>query len=163
MTLDDTERNADLRRRGTRPRVHDVDRDATVVSYLCSAGYAPGREHGVHPLDPDLGIEWPDGITPLLVTEGRGGADAWREAREGRAAADVRRVPGALPQPARLTGARATRRSRTLSTWMLSIGTDAVTPLDVGVQPSAGSAFHPSGATTVRSSCGGLSIDCGTT
>lgn len=39
--------------------------DATVV-YLCSEGYAPGREHGVNPVDPALGIEWPDGITPLL-------------------------------------------------------------------------------------------------
>ncbi|MFJ8074963.1 dTDP-4-dehydrorhamnose 3,5-epimerase [Streptomyces sp. NPDC096176] len=39
--------------------------DATVV-YLCSTGYAPEREHGIHPLDPDLGIEWPAGVTPLL-------------------------------------------------------------------------------------------------
>ncbi|GAB2872009.1 dTDP-4-dehydrorhamnose 3,5-epimerase [Streptomyces deserti] len=39
--------------------------DATVV-YLCSTGYAPEREHGIHPLDPALGIEWPEGITPVL-------------------------------------------------------------------------------------------------
>lgn len=39
--------------------------DATVV-YLCSTGYAPGREHGIHPLDPALGIAWPDGLTPVL-------------------------------------------------------------------------------------------------
>ena len=39
--------------------------DAAVV-YLCSEGYAPGREHGIHPLDPALGIDWPAGITPLL-------------------------------------------------------------------------------------------------
>ncbi|ATW48495.1 dTDP-4-dehydrorhamnose 3,5-epimerase [Streptomyces peucetius] len=39
--------------------------DATVV-YLCSEGYSPGREHGITPLDPELGIEWPEGITPLL-------------------------------------------------------------------------------------------------
>ena len=38
----------------------------SVVSYLCSAPYAPGREHGVHPLDPAIGIEWP--------TEGRDGS-----------------------------------------------------------------------------------------
>lgn len=30
---------------------------ATVV-YLCSEGYAPTREHGVHPLDVDLAIDW---------------------------------------------------------------------------------------------------------
>ncbi|MFD4814939.1 dTDP-4-dehydrorhamnose 3,5-epimerase family protein [Streptomyces sp. NPDC058418] len=39
--------------------------DATVI-YLCSTGYAPGREHGLNPLDPAIGIEWPEGITPLL-------------------------------------------------------------------------------------------------
>ncbi|PJI94249.1 dTDP-4-dehydrorhamnose 3,5-epimerase [Luteimicrobium subarcticum] len=33
--------------------------DAATVLYLCSAGYAPGREHGIHPLDPALGIDWP--------------------------------------------------------------------------------------------------------
>ena len=33
--------------------------DGTVVNYLCSAPYAPGREHGVHPLDPAVGIDWP--------------------------------------------------------------------------------------------------------
>ena len=46
--------------------------DNSVVSYLCSAPYAPGREHGIHPLDPDLGITWPsvgrDGspLSPVL-------------------------------------------------------------------------------------------------
>ena len=46
--------------------------DGTVVNYLCSAPYAPGREHGVHPLDPAIGIAWPthgrDGsaLTPSL-------------------------------------------------------------------------------------------------
>lgn len=33
--------------------------DRTVIQYLCSAGYSPGREHGVHPLDPALAIDWP--------------------------------------------------------------------------------------------------------
>lgn len=33
--------------------------DHTVVNYLCSAPYAPGREHGVHPLDPQLAVAWP--------------------------------------------------------------------------------------------------------
>lgn len=46
--------------------------DDTVVSYLCSAPYTPEREHVVHPLDPEVGIDWPrtgrDGasLTPLL-------------------------------------------------------------------------------------------------
>jgi dTDP-4-dehydrorhamnose 3,5-epimerase len=33
---------------------------------LCSTPYSPGREHGVHPLDPDIGIEWPAGTAPVL-------------------------------------------------------------------------------------------------
>jgi dTDP-4-dehydrorhamnose 3,5-epimerase len=46
--------------------------DGTVVNYLCSAPYAPEREHAIHPLDPELAIAWPtqgvDGspLTPLL-------------------------------------------------------------------------------------------------
>jgi len=40
--------------------------DGAVVSYLCSTGYDPGAEHGIHPLDPDIGIEWPAEVIPLL-------------------------------------------------------------------------------------------------
>ena len=42
--------------------------DGATALYLCSTPYAPGREHGVHPLDPAIGIAWPagEGITPVL-------------------------------------------------------------------------------------------------
>jgi dTDP-4-dehydrorhamnose 3,5-epimerase len=40
--------------------------DGATVIYLCSEGYAPEREHGINPLDPTLGIEWAEGIDPLL-------------------------------------------------------------------------------------------------
>jgi dTDP-4-dehydrorhamnose 3,5-epimerase len=46
--------------------------DGSVVQYLCSTPYAPDREHGIHPLDPEIGIDWPvtgrDGaaLDPLL-------------------------------------------------------------------------------------------------
>ena len=33
--------------------------DRSTVVYLCSTPYAPGREHGIHPLDPTLAIAWP--------------------------------------------------------------------------------------------------------
>ncbi|MCL2463741.1 MAG: dTDP-4-dehydrorhamnose 3,5-epimerase [Micrococcales bacterium] len=33
--------------------------DDTVAFYLCSAAYAPAREHGINALDPTLGIAWP--------------------------------------------------------------------------------------------------------
>jgi dTDP-4-dehydrorhamnose 3,5-epimerase len=42
--------------------------DGATALYLCSTPYAPGREHGVHPLDPAIGIAWPleDGVEPVL-------------------------------------------------------------------------------------------------
>ncbi|GLF93294.1 dTDP-4-dehydrorhamnose 3,5-epimerase [Streptomyces yaizuensis] len=40
--------------------------EGSVVVYLCSEGYAPQREFGIHPLDPELAIAWPDGLTPEL-------------------------------------------------------------------------------------------------
>jgi dTDP-4-dehydrorhamnose 3,5-epimerase len=39
--------------------------DATVF-YLCSSPYDPDREHGIHPLDPEIGIEWPLDTAPIL-------------------------------------------------------------------------------------------------
>ncbi|WP_392542812.1 dTDP-4-dehydrorhamnose 3,5-epimerase family protein [Oryzobacter telluris] len=40
--------------------------DATTAMYLCTAAYNPTGEHGIHPLDPEVGLELPDGIEPLL-------------------------------------------------------------------------------------------------
>lgn len=47
--------------------------DDTAVVYLCSAPYAPGREHGINPLDAELCIEWPrtgvnGGLLPPLLS-----------------------------------------------------------------------------------------------
>jgi dTDP-4-dehydrorhamnose 3,5-epimerase len=42
--------------------------DGATAMYLCSTPYAPGREHGIHPLDPTVGIAWPtdEGVAPVL-------------------------------------------------------------------------------------------------
>ncbi|RZT87861.1 dTDP-4-dehydrorhamnose 3,5-epimerase [Pseudonocardia sediminis] len=40
--------------------------DDTVVAYLCSTPYSPAAEHGLTPLDPELGLPWPSGIEPVL-------------------------------------------------------------------------------------------------
>jgi dTDP-4-dehydrorhamnose 3,5-epimerase len=40
--------------------------DQATVLYLCSTPYAPGREHGVHPLDPAIGIAWPADMDKIL-------------------------------------------------------------------------------------------------
>lgn len=39
------------------------------VSYMCSEPYAPEREHGVHPLDPELAITWPQDLELHLSTK----------------------------------------------------------------------------------------------
>lgn len=71
VVLDDTARRAVYLSEGLGHGFMALQ-DASVVTYLCSTPYAPGREHGVHPLDPAVGIEWPttarDGtpVSPLL-------------------------------------------------------------------------------------------------
>ena len=40
--------------------------ESVTVGYLCSEPYAPTREHGIHPLDPELNLPWPDGAQSLL-------------------------------------------------------------------------------------------------
>jgi epimerase EvaD len=40
--------------------------DDTAMTYLCSAGYDPAADRGVNPLDPSLGLPWPDGHESLL-------------------------------------------------------------------------------------------------
>nr|WP_055504699.1 dTDP-4-dehydrorhamnose 3,5-epimerase [Nonomuraea pusilla] len=65
VTLDDRARRAVLIAEGLGHAFMALTDDATVV-YLCSQPYSPGREHGVHPLDPALAIAWPPGVEPVL-------------------------------------------------------------------------------------------------
>ncbi|MEU6793945.1 dTDP-4-dehydrorhamnose 3,5-epimerase [Nonomuraea wenchangensis] len=63
--LDDETRRAMLVAEGLGHAFMALSEQATVV-YLCSATYNPAGEHGVDPLDPDLGIAWPAGLEPVL-------------------------------------------------------------------------------------------------
>jgi dTDP-4-dehydrorhamnose 3,5-epimerase len=65
VRLDDVDRQAVFLAEGLGHAFITLSEQATVI-YLCSTGYAPGREHGVHPLDPILGIGWPSGLTPVM-------------------------------------------------------------------------------------------------
>jgi dTDP-4-dehydrorhamnose 3,5-epimerase len=58
VELDDETRRAVFVSEGLGHGFMALSSEATVV-LLCSTPYTPGREHGVHPLDPGLGIEWP--------------------------------------------------------------------------------------------------------
>lgn len=59
--------------------------DGSTVTYLCSTGYNPSAEHGIDPMDPEVGIAWPivgrDG-SPLtyLLSEKDRAAPRLREA-----------------------------------------------------------------------------------
>lgn len=55
--------------------------DDTTAVYLCSASYNPQREHGIHPLDPQVGLVLPDDVTPLLSPKDTA-APTLQEARE---------------------------------------------------------------------------------
>ncbi len=55
--------------------------DDANVTYLCSKPYAPGREHGVHPLDPELELPWPPDVEALL-SEKDSAAPTLAEARQ---------------------------------------------------------------------------------
>ena len=55
--------------------------DGTVLNYLCSTGYNPGREKGINPLDPDLGLPWPPDVDLVLSARDRS-APSLAEARD---------------------------------------------------------------------------------
>jgi dTDP-4-dehydrorhamnose 3,5-epimerase len=55
--------------------------DDSVVTYLCSTGYAPDREFGTHPLDPELELPWPADID-VLLSDKDAAAPTLREAQE---------------------------------------------------------------------------------
>jgi len=40
--------------------------DTATVTYLCSTGFNPTNEFGIHPLDPELGIPWPQDLDFIL-------------------------------------------------------------------------------------------------
>jgi dTDP-4-dehydrorhamnose 3,5-epimerase len=65
VTLDDESRSALYLGEGLGHAFVALSDQATVL-YLCSTPYAPSREHGVHPLDPEIGIAWPDDLDPVL-------------------------------------------------------------------------------------------------
>ncbi|MDI6101745.1 dTDP-4-dehydrorhamnose 3,5-epimerase [Actinoplanes sp. NEAU-A12] len=81
VRLDDEDRRAVYLTEGLGHAFCSLTEGAT-VAYLCSTTYRPGHEHGVHPLDPDLGIAWPvaepvlsakDAAAPTLAEAGAKG------------------------------------------------------------------------------------------
>lgn len=58
VLLDDTDRRAVYLSEGLGHAFCALE-DGSTVTYLCSTGYNPSAEHGIHPLDEKVGIQWP--------------------------------------------------------------------------------------------------------
>ena len=80
VRLDDVDRRAVYLAEGLGHAAFALSDDAALI-YLCSAGYNPGREHGLNPLDPALGLPWPADIE-LVLSEKDAGAPTLAEAAE---------------------------------------------------------------------------------
>ena len=65
VLLDTVDRRAVYLAEGLGHAICSLQDDST-VTYLCSATYDPAREHGINPLDPDLDLAVPEGVTPVL-------------------------------------------------------------------------------------------------
>jgi dTDP-4-dehydrorhamnose 3,5-epimerase len=58
VLLDDVDRRAVYLSEGLGHAFLSLEDGSTVV-YLCSEPFTPAREHGINPLDPAIGIDWP--------------------------------------------------------------------------------------------------------
>ncbi|WP_354641040.1 dTDP-4-dehydrorhamnose 3,5-epimerase family protein [Kitasatospora camelliae] len=68
VRLDDVDRRAVYISEGLGHGFCALTDDAT-LSYVCSETYNPTGEHAVHPLDPDLAIEWPADVPQLSARD----------------------------------------------------------------------------------------------
>jgi dTDP-4-dehydrorhamnose 3,5-epimerase len=64
VRLDDGDRRAVYLGEGLGHGFCALTDDAT-LTYLCSTTYQPARERAVHPLDADLGVDWPAAVPAL--------------------------------------------------------------------------------------------------
>ena len=65
VTLDTVDRRAVYLSEGLGHALCALE-DGTTAIYLCTSTYDPAAEHGIHPLDPDVGLVLPPGVEPLL-------------------------------------------------------------------------------------------------
>ena len=80
VLLDDVDRRSVYLSEGLAHAFLALQDDSTVM-YLCSAPYAPQREHTVTATDPAIGIEWPLPAEQLVLSERDAAAPSLAEAR----------------------------------------------------------------------------------
>jgi dTDP-4-dehydrorhamnose 3,5-epimerase len=79
VRLDDVERRALYIAEGLGHGICALT-DGATLEYLCSETYAPDREHAVHPLDGDLGVDWQ--VAEPLLSPRDAAAPSLAEARD---------------------------------------------------------------------------------
>jgi dTDP-4-dehydrorhamnose 3,5-epimerase len=97
VVLDDVERRAVYVSEGLGHGFRALT-DDTSIHYLCSTPYNPTREHAIHPLDPELGIDW--GVAGPVLSARDAAAQSFAEARDN----------GRLPDYAECVSFRASLR-----------------------------------------------------
>ena len=80
VLLDDVDRRSVYLSEGLAHAFLALQDDSTVM-YLCSAPYAPQREHTIAATDPAIGIEWPLPAEQLVLSERDAAAPSLAEAR----------------------------------------------------------------------------------
>lgn len=80
VLLDDIDRRSIYLSEGLAHGFVALQDDSTVM-YLCSTPYAPKREHGIAPTDPEIGIDWPLPADELLLSDKDAVAPTLAEAR----------------------------------------------------------------------------------
>lgn len=68
VLLDDIDRRSIYLSEGLAHGFLSLQDDSTVM-YLCSAPYAPQREHTIAAIDPEIGIEWPLPADRILLSD----------------------------------------------------------------------------------------------
>ncbi len=81
VRLDTVDRRAVYLSEGLGHAICSLEDDSTVM-YLCTTSFAPEREHGIHPLDPALGLAFPEGLPAATLSAKDSGAPTLTEALE---------------------------------------------------------------------------------
>jgi dTDP-4-dehydrorhamnose 3,5-epimerase len=81
VLLDDVDRRSIYISEGLAHGFLALQDDSTIM-YLCSAPYAPQREHTIAPGDPAIGIDWPLPHEQLLLSDRDADAPSLAEVRD---------------------------------------------------------------------------------
>ncbi|HSZ45147.1 MAG TPA: dTDP-4-dehydrorhamnose 3,5-epimerase [Streptosporangiaceae bacterium] len=80
VRIDETDRRAVYLEHGLGHAFMALSPTATAI-YLCTKSYEPSTDHDIHPLDPDIGIEWPADVE-IIMSAKDDAAPSFKEIRD---------------------------------------------------------------------------------